>query len=208
MRKKEFKAIVFDYGGVIELAPPESPGLFEGITALSGIPIHDFRTLYFERNHLNNIHDQSQKETLLSVVRDLAKEEAIVTQVAQFIDSFENGKVLNTELVDVIQKLRALGYPIALLSNYTSLLRKKLNKHTLEDLFDHIIISSEVGLQKPDPEIFRRTFQALEVNPEEAIFIDDSPKSLSTAAEVGYHPIRFIDNHRLFQELHKLGITL
>ncbi len=208
MYKKEFKAIVFDYGGVIELAPPESQGLFEGITALSGIPIHDFRTLYFERNHLNNIHDQSQKQTLLSVVSDLSKDEGVVTQVGHFIDSFEAGKVINTELVDLIQKLRALGYPIALLSNYTSILRKKLNKHVLEDLFDHIIISSEVGLQKPNPEIFHHTFQALGVQPEEAIFIDDSLKSLSTAAEVGYHPIRFIDNQKLLQEFRKLGIKL
>ncbi|MEK9173697.1 MAG: HAD family phosphatase [Patescibacteria group bacterium] len=208
MYKKKFKAIVFDYGGVIELAPPESKHLFEGITELCDVPIHDFRTLYFERNHLNNIHDQSQKETLLSVVRDLTQDKALLEKASTFIDSFEAGKVLNTELISLIQKLKTLGYPIALLSNYTSTLRHKLTKHTIESLFDHIIISSEVGLQKPDPEIFYRTFKALGIQPEEAIFIDDSPKSLSTAAEVGYHPIRFIDNHRLVQELHKLGIAI
>ena len=109
MYKKKFKAIVFDYGGVIELAPPESRGLFEGITTLTGITVHDFRTLYFKRNHLNNIHNQSQKETFLSVVKELSQDADAISQVAAFIDSFEAGKVLNTELIDLIQKLRTLG---------------------------------------------------------------------------------------------------
>jgi len=208
MPKKKFKAIVFDYGGVIELAPPESNGFFESIAEICDIPITDFRNLYFERNHLNNIHDQSQKETLLSVVKDLVPDEVVFRKASQFIDAFEAGKVLNTELVSLIHKLKELGYPMALLSNYTSTLRDKLAKQALDGLFDHIIISSEVGLQKPDPQIFYQTFEALGIRPEEAIFIDDSLKSLSTAALVGYHPIRFIDNQGLLTRLKDLGIEL
>jgi putative hydrolase of the HAD superfamily len=208
MNKRDIKAIVFDYGGVIELASPESKDFFEGIAKICNTPIVDFRNLYFERNHLNNIHDQSQKETLLSIVRDLAPKQTALAEATQYIDDFEAGKVLNTELITIIKTLREQGYPLALLSNYTSTLRDKLAKHTLGDLFDHIIISSEVGMQKPDPEIFYRTFKDLGIQPEEAIFIDDSLKSLSTATEVGYYPIRFIDNQKLLHDLKNLGIKL
>lgn len=70
-------------------------------------------------------------------------------------------------------------------------------------MFDTIIISEEVGYQKPSPEIFEVLFNKFEVKNEKLIFIDDTEKSLEKSKEIGFVPILFRSNEKLKEELFK-----
>ena len=59
-------------------------------------------------------------------------------------------------------------------------------------LFDVMVFSAEEGIQKPDPVIYQRTLSRLEVEAQEAIFIDDWLESVEGARSVGLHGIHYV----------------
>ncbi len=102
--------------------------------------------------------------------------------------------------------LKQQGLKVGIFSNNTSKLRTKLNVNGIIKLVDELVVSSEIGFQKPHKEAFQVLFEKLKLLPEEVIFIDDSPKSLEKASEIGYIPILFKNNDQLKVDLRKLGI--
>ena len=56
--------------------------------------------------------------------------------------------------------------------------------------FDHFISSSEIGLRKPNPEIFKLTLNTIGCRAEEAVFLDDIGSNLKAAAKFGIRCIR------------------
>ena len=68
-------------------------------------------------------------------------------------------------------------------------------------MFDTVLISAEVGYQKPQPEIFEMLVNKLGVNKNEIIFIDDTPQSLLNADKIGYVPLLYLNNEKLKKDL-------
>lgn len=126
----------------------------------------------------------------------------------EVLSDFERNAIVDRELVDFIAGL-AENYKIGLLSNAQSAyLRGILTDHDLERLFHHVVISSEVGMTKPNPEIFRHMLEKLDVVPAEAIFIDDNVKNTEAAEKVGIRGVQYADLHKLKQDLASLGVKL
>lgn len=202
------KAIIFDYGGVIHTVPDaQGMSIFEIIGKELELDIEEFKALYFANNHRNNLGSWTHKQTLLYVIEKLAPEKR--DQGEEAIDAFINKKVLNQELLGYVTRLKELGYIVALLSNYNSDLRNRIAENGVAEIFgENIFISTEIGYQKPNPKAFEHAFQSLGLKPEEVIFIDDSPMSLSTAESVGYHPLRFTSNKKLLEDLRSFNIPL
>jgi len=68
-------------------------------------------------------------------------------------------------------------YKLAVISNATSQLpRFALKKSGLSKFFQVVVVSRDLGVRKPDPQIFRYTLEKLNVKPEEAIHVGDSIK--------------------------------
>lgn len=87
-------------------------------------------------------------------------------------------------------------YAIALLSNDVAEWNEYLRKrHEIDSFIDHAFISSDLGLRKPDPEIYKRALEAMDVKPCECVFIDDSPERVDAAAELGIESILFNRNN-------------
>ena len=74
--------------------------------------------------------------------------------------------------------------------------------------FEGIVVSGEIGMIKPDPEIFEHLAQVYDLVPRESVFIDDVPANVDTAREAGYHAIRFDDPDQLRADLYALGVKL
>ncbi len=108
------------------------------------------------------------------------------------------------ELIEIIKDLKKKNYKIGILSNYSITLREKLTRLNIIDLFDEVIISSEVGLQKPQPEIFEIVFNKFNIKNNEMVFIDDTKRSLEGADKIGYVPILYTDNKTLRSDLLKI----
>jgi len=83
-------------------------------------------------------------------------------------------------------------YRTALLSNYSDLLRKMLASYwRMDGAFDQIVISWEVRMIKPDPDIFYYTLEKLGCAPAEAIFVDDKAVNVEGARALGMQAILF-----------------
>ena len=59
------------------------------------------------------------------------------------------------------------------------------NGNRVSDFFDHVFLSQELHLQKPDAEIFKTAIRTLNVNPTETIFIDDNAENTAAASACG-----------------------
>jgi HAD superfamily hydrolase (TIGR01509 family) len=74
---------------------------------------------------------------------------------------------------------------VALLSNAPPSLRPLLDKLGLAQYFDHMVISGEVDVRKPDPGIYHLALSRLGVRAEESLFVDDLEENLVAARAVG-----------------------
>ena len=72
------------------------------------------------------------------------------------------------------------------------------------DLFDATIFSSEVGCRKPSSEIFNIALRELDVQPHEAIFLDDFPAMAQGARDAGLNAINVHDHGLAIQETRAL----
>ena len=101
------------------------------------------------------------------------------------------------------------NYTVGLLSNGPSaLVRDLLKEGGIGDSFHHIVISSEVGMVKPDPQMFLHALDKMSAHPEDTIFIDDNPKNVAAATDLGIYSICFKGIAGLKAELNQLGVKL
>ncbi|MCH7664046.1 MAG: HAD family phosphatase, partial [Chloroflexi bacterium] len=112
-------------------------------------------------------------------------------QAADVRNEFFAGDELDSGLIDYIGELKQ-KYRLAMLSNAPTDARNSISeKWHIDDAFDLIIISAEVGLMKPDPAIYELTLKQLGFEPYEAVFIDDFSENIKTARQVGMPSILF-----------------
>lgn len=72
--------------------------------------------------------------------------------------------------------------------------------------FEGIVVSGDEKMMKPDPRIYQLLFERYGLNPEESIFIDDSPRNVEAARELGMTGIHFKDPQGLEKQLKVVGV--
>ncbi len=90
-------------------------------------------------------------------------------------------------MVEAVRRTRAAGIPTGLISNSWG--RTTYDEQLIDELFDAAVISGDVGLHKPEPEIFHLGAERIGVPPEECVFVDDLRENCEGAAAVGMTPI-------------------
>ena len=104
------------------------------------------------------------------------------------------------ETKELMMELSSQGYEICLLSNITA---------DLEDIVPQMVskdkrfLSYELGLRKPDPEIYKTVLQRLNAAPSEVLFIDDTQVNVEAAQKLGITAIIF-DKNTIKQEVRKI----
>ena len=82
---------------------------------------------------------------------------------------------LYPEVVDVLEKLQP-AFQLAVISNFDGRLRFILGHLGISKCFAHVFVSSEIGADKPDPEIFRRAVKIISLKPNEVLHVGDDPE--------------------------------
>src|SRR5258708_3757613 len=109
--------------------------------------------------------------------------------------------------VEILQTLRQAGYPLYGLSNWSAeTFQRVRHKYEFFNLFDLILLSGEVELVKPDPEIYQRLLHMINRPAEECLFIDDSQPNIETANRLGFKTIHFTSPEHLAAELQRLHV--
>lgn len=113
---------------------------------------------------------------------------------------------IDDEVVRLASELRALGLTTAILTNGTDTIPDELRALGLPATFGTVVNSAEIGHAKPDPAAFHRVLEVLEVDAREVFFVDDTPRNVAAAAELGMVTHRFTDVPRLRAALLEAGI--
>jgi putative hydrolase of the HAD superfamily len=137
--------------------------------------------------------------------------------------AWDPARILAAHTHPLLESLRAQGLKLGLVSNAFDpgwLLHRDLQQMGLEERLDFSVFSSELGVRKPHPAIFRRALEALEVEPERALFVGDRLyEDVRGAAELGMttvqalwfradeHPDGAEPDHQAFTQLDVLNIT-
>ncbi len=109
---------------------------------------------------------------------------------------------LEHTVVDTVRALHREGVPTALLSNSWGV--DMYRRDLLEELFDEIVISGEVRLRKPDPEIYRIAARRLGLTPSRCVFVDDLAANLEPARDLGMTVVHHTDPAHTVAELTRL----
>ncbi len=188
-----YKVIIFDFFDVIH---------------------HDYQKTWLKERGLKREGGYAEASDLLDVGKIgyqeyLERFATLSGQTAQDVsDQFQALARVDDDVVAIISSLRK-QYLTGLVSNtHSEELRPILERHNLADLFNEIIISSDVGVSKPDPAIFHMMLERLGVKPEEAIFTDDNPRNVAAAEKIGITGISFTDAAALRSALTALGVTV
>jgi putative hydrolase of the HAD superfamily len=92
---------------------------------------------------------------------------------------------LYPEVLEVLERL-CPRFQIAIISNFDGRLRMILEQLGVLRFFKHVFLSSELGADKPDPEIFRRALNLIRLNPTEVLHVGDDPeRDWQAAASAG-----------------------
>jgi putative hydrolase of the HAD superfamily len=92
---------------------------------------------------------------------------------------------LYPEVVGVLEKLQP-RFQLAVISNFDGRLRFILGHLGISKYFAHVFVSSEIGADKPDPEVFRRAVKIISLKPDEVLHVgDDQERDWKAASEAG-----------------------
>jgi epoxide hydrolase-like predicted phosphatase len=199
------RAVVFDIGGVLELAPEQS-----------GEPSATMERLIAEWDERLQLEHGALAQQLTAAAQGAASEAKMQerllvssgcsqAQIAAFMDAFWDVYMgePNTELLDYVRGLRP-AYQTAILSNsFVGAREREEARYLFASLVDLLIYSHEEGIAKPDSEIFQRTWQRLGVAPAEMVFVDDVAGNVSAAHALGIVAVPFETTRQTVADLER-----
>jgi putative hydrolase of the HAD superfamily len=106
----------------------------------------------------------------------------------------------NLALFDFIRSIKP-NYKTGTISDAWLDARQNVKEYINHELFDVMVFSSEVGIMKPEPEIYQHTLSQLEISADESIFIDDRQKNVEGAQRIGMHSILFTKSEQTIIEI-------
>ena len=123
------------------------------------------------------------------------------------VDRLFSGMQPEQAMIDALPRARAAGVKTGLISNSWG--RGRYDREAFPEMFDGVVISGEVGLHKPEPEIFHLGAKQIGLTPEECVFVDDLKENCDGAAAVGMTPILHRGAETTLPELERLlGLEL
>lgn len=190
MKNTQIKNIVFDLGNVI--IDIDVPQAAQSFAQLSGQKPEDVVEMFGTAGLFGQFETgKLDADGFRAYVRDLLKnpdwEDAVV-------DTAWNSLLLDIppERIEMIQKLSE-NYRLFLLSNTSSIhieavnriLEKATGVARLDDLFEKLFLSYEMGLMKPDPAIYEQVLQEAGLEASETLFLDDNENNIVAARALG-----------------------
>lgn len=194
------KAIYFDLGGVIVRTEYQAPR--ERLAERLNMTYEDINKLVFdtESSRKASIGAITTDEHWAFVTRRLGRPASETKAVRE---EFFAGDVIDRALLDFIRSLRP-RYKTGVISNAWPDLRDYIVKSKFDDAFDTLVISAEAGVMKPEPRIFQIALAQLQVEANEAVFVDDTPANVTAARQLGLRGILFQNPAQTLKELKEI----
>ena len=201
----KYKAIIWDFGGVITSSPFEAFNQFE---EANGLPKDIIRTINSENPDTNAWAKFESNSVTIDVFNDLFLKEAKAKGFdikGRDIIKLLKGSI-RKNMVSFLRELKS-DFKLGCITNNVKSSSEENNDNETKEamsLFDHIIESSIVGIRKPNPEIYMMSCDALKVSPDQCIYLDDLGINLKPARELGMTTIKVIQPEDAIQEVRNL----
>lgn len=190
----KIKYLLSDLDGVIRMYPPERA---RAIEQKHGLPDGAIFSSAFEKTLLSqavcgHITDEAWRSEIAKSLSKICGEKIATAATHEWSDF--SGVVDHRYLGHVESNFS--GVPVAILTNGTSRLKGDLTKLGIENRFFRIFNSAEIGVCKPDRQIYQHVITSLGCKSSEILFIDDSISHVEAAHEFGmatYHYRSFED---------------
>lgn len=209
------RGLLVDWGGVL------TPGLTDALGRWAELDDLDFDAYY---TAITEWLAASPLEARLNPVHALERGQLAVPdferELASRLRRRDGGPVPAVGLIDrmfahfehepqmsaLVRRARESGLRTALLSNSWG---NTYPRDAWEGMFDDLVISGEVGLRKPEPEIFRLAADRIGLQPQECVFVDDMAPNVEAARALGMTAVLHSSYEETRRELEALfGIDL
>lgn len=184
-------AVLLDFGGVFTDSP------FEAVRAMGadlGAPADEVLELVFGSYDEDNDHvwhrcerGELDLESARASITERGRERGLEVDLFQMLQYMASDGGPRVSVIERTRRLRADGYRTALVTNNIHEFREFWRPMVpLDELFDVVVDSSEVGVRKPDPRIFHLTLEQLGgIAPERSVFLDDYQGNVDAAQRLG-----------------------
>lgn len=214
MKKPEIKTLIFDVGGVLEIN--KTPTIENKNNHLRTIGVHEYVAKKL-RISLDQYFDSIDTTYAMSIEGQISEQEVMRTLsinlkisekkiLKTYKKAYKKNFKTNKKIYKFAFKLKKKGYRIGILSDQWHLSKKTLIKEKYAKKFDAVIVSCDVGMRKPNPEIYKLVLRKLKTKAKEAVFIDNQLWNIKPAKKLNMKTILFKDNEQLFKQLEKLEI--
>jgi len=174
------RGLLVDWGGVMTSNVFDS---FRAFCALEGLEPDTLRRRFRE--------DPGARELLIGLETGRLSEEEFERRFAALLGVAASGLIervfagarIDERMLHAVERARAAGVRTGLISNSWG--TGRYDRALLERLFDGVVLSGEVGVRKPAPEIYLAGAEAIGLPPAACVFVDDLPFNLPPAAELG-----------------------
>ncbi len=198
------RSVMFDFGGVISSSPFDAfaryereNGLDDGfLRRINATDPDDNAWARLERGELDfpSFCDEFEKEA-----RSLGSEVDAVAVIGALAGE------IRPQMVEAVRHCSSRFKTACLTNNFVALeAGARPDVAEVFALFDAVFESSKLGLRKPDPEFYRVACEALEVSPDEVVFLDDLGVNLKPARDMGMHTIKVVGPEAALEELFAL----
>ena len=194
------RAVFFDLGGVILRTEDKGPRAELGKSLGLDYVGMDRAIFGGESAQQAALGIISREQHWRNVVRALNLPES---EIPRCSEAFFAGDRTDAALVDFLRSLRPTC-KVGLISNAFSDLREWIVQQKIDDIFDDMTISSEIGIAKPDARIYRQALEKLNVRPEESIFVDDMPANIEAAQALGMRGVIFKTSQQAIADVKNL----
>jgi putative hydrolase of the HAD superfamily len=199
------EAVIWDFGGVITTSPFEAFARFE---SERGLPADIIR-----RTNANN-HWQNAWARFERAEVDVETFDQLFAAESLALGAEVRGKDvlpllrgdLRPEMVEALRRV-ANRFKTGCITNNLpansigSMAGRSLYVAEVMALFDHVIESAKIGLRKPDPHIYQMMVEALGVNPQHCVYLDDLGVNLKPARAMGMTTIKVLNASQAIAEL-------
>lgn len=197
----KYEAVIFDLFGTLinKLSLRQHTDVLRQMASVVSVPSDDFVRLWFD----------TFNERGLGVFQNLeANVEYICERLGVHLDDarIKFAAKINIEYtarsikprpdaVQVLSYLKSHSYKAGLISNCSTSIPGILKGMSFAPLIDVSVFSSLIGIQKPEPRIYRMAAERLAVEPEKCLYIGDGDEhELTGAAQAGMHPVLIRDS--------------
>ena len=204
LRSSEVQVIVSDFGGVV--CTFDYRIFCQRLAERTGLSSEAIHACAFGCGLQTQL--ESGQLTGATYHRRLMEQLGIAIPYDEFCDLYGD---IFTEIPGMLGVLRRLQtrYPLVLLSD-TNEIHFGFVRRRVESLrlFDHLVLSYEVGVMKPDPRMYEEVVRRARVPAQACLFMDDRLANVEGAKRLGMHAFQFESVGQCLVRMKELGVVL